>query len=337
LREPPVGVSNEALRGSLQSEYGLAVAEIALLPMGHDSSAWVYRVRTTDGISYFLKAFKRLITESSLMVPRLLHDQGITQVIAPIPTIDQTLRTELDSYTLILYPFVDGKSGKDGGMTPSQWIAYGTILRQIHGAALLPDLAPVMRRETFVPEGADLVRELDTAVGRRAFAVPAARTLATFWREQQEKIHTLVQRGEALGQRLATRAPAFVLCHADIHTANVLVGADGQLWIVDWDETVLAPKERDLMFVAGGGINDRLVSPGDEELFFQGYGATTIDVLALAYYRYAWAVSDISAFGTEIFFRTDLGPGAKDAAADEFINLFLPGRIVAKALASPVP
>jgi spectinomycin phosphotransferase len=125
-----------------------------------------------------------------------------------------------------------------------------------------------------------------------------------------------------------------VLCHADIHTANVLVGADGQLWIVDWDEAVLAPQERDLMFVMGGGIDDQMVRPQDEALFFQGYGASTIDALALAYYRYAWAVSDISAFGDDVFFRTDLSPHAKQAAADEFVNLFLPGRIVAKAFAS---
>src|SRR5436853_7829208 len=49
-----------------------------------------------------------------------------------------------------------------------------------------------------------------------------------------------------------------------------------------------------------------LVGPREEELFLQGYGATTVDPLALTYYRYAWAVSDIGAFGAQVFLRPDL-------------------------------
>jgi Ser/Thr protein kinase RdoA (MazF antagonist) len=51
-----------------------------------------------------------------------------------------------------------------------------------------------------------------------------------------------------------------VLCHADLHTWNVLVDSVGDLWIADWDEAVLAPRERDLMFVVGG-IGHGLVTP----------------------------------------------------------------------------
>lgn len=41
----------------------------------------------------------------------------------------------------------------------------------------------------------------------------------------------------------------FVLCHADFHDANLLIDPTGRLFIVDWDEIILAPKERDLVFV----------------------------------------------------------------------------------------
>jgi len=335
MREPPIDLPNDALRAALHARYELAVTEVTFLPLGHDSAAWVYRVRAADGASYFLKALKRVINEPSLLVPRCLHDQGISQVIAPLPTKSQTLRTEVGGYALILYPFVEGTGSKDLGMTPSQWIAYGAIVRQIHTVTLPPDLARLMRRETFAPEGADLVRDLDVHIGEHTFTDPPAQALATFWRERRDQIYTLRRRAEELGQRLARRTPRLVLCHADIHTANVLVGSDGQLWVVDWDETVLAPKERDLMFVVGGGISDAMVGPRDEQLFFQGYGATALDSLALAYYRYAWAVSDISAFGAAVFLRPDLGHVTRQESADLFISLFQPGEIVAKAFASP--
>lgn len=334
MREPPVDLPDDALRASLIARYGLAVADLTFLPLGHDSSAWVYRVETADGGSYFLKARRQRLNAPGLLVPRYLNDQGIAHVIAPLFTISQTLWTEVDGYALILYPFVAGSTGMDGGMTPSQWIAYGDMLRQIHATLLSPDLAQLMPRETFVPVGAGLVRDLEARIGGQTFADPASQTLATFWRARRTEIHTLAQRAEELGRRLAHRAPTFVLCHADIHTANVLLDADGQVWFVDWDETVLAPRERDLMFAVGGGIDERLVGPHEEELFLQGYGATTLDPLALAYYRYAWAVGDIGAFGAEVFFRPDLGRITRDAAVELFTSLFQPGQIVALAFAA---
>jgi spectinomycin phosphotransferase len=125
-----------------------------------------------------------------------------------------------------------------------------------------------------------------------------------------------------------------VLCHADIHTNNVLLDAGGTVWIVDWDDTVLAPKERDLMFVVGGGLNRTLVGPREEELFLQGYGATTLDPLALTYYRYALAVRDIGEYSEQVFLRPDLGPVTRRSAVGRFLTMFQPGRIVELALAS---
>ena len=138
---------------------------------------------------------------------------------------------------------------------------------------------------------------------------------------------------QELGQRLARATPTFVLCHADIHTANVLLDSEQQVRIVDWDETILAPRERDLMFVVGGIIGG-LVTPSSEKLFFQGYGTTTIDPLALAYYRHAWAVADIGAYGEEVICRPDLGTVSRRAALGYFKSQFAPGNIVALARAT---
>lgn len=334
MRDPPVDLSDDMLRTSLGARYGLVVADLTFLPLGQDSSAWVYRVETATCAPYFLKVRRRVTNPPSLLVSRYLHDQGVPQVIAPLPTNTQTLWTEVEGYALILYPFIAGTTGMEYGMAPRQWIDYGAIVRQIHVTTLAPDLAQIMQRESFVPAGASMVRDLEAHIGGRTFADPAGQALATFWHERWEDIRTLVERAEDLGLRFAQRAPTFVLCHADIHTNNVLLDAGGQVWIVDWDETLLAPKERDLMFVAGGGINSELVGPREEELFFQGYGAATLDPLALAYYRYAWAVGDIGAYGDQVFFRPDLGEVTKRAAVDMFLSLFMPGRIVALAFAS---
>jgi spectinomycin phosphotransferase len=130
-----------------------------------------------------------------------------------------------------------------------------------------------------------------------------------------------------MGRRFARRSLPRVLCHADLHTWNVLVETDQQLWIVDWDEAILAPKERDLMFVVVG-IGHDLVRPRDTECFFQGYGNATIDPHLLAYYRVAWAVQDIAAYGEQALMAPTLRQETRRAALDGFMELFEPGNII---------
>src|ERR687884_259148 len=277
MREPPVDLADDLLGAALRTHYALAVRTLTFLPLGHDSSAWVYRVQADDEMSYFLKVRTSMANAPSLLVPRYLHEHGVTQVVAPLPTVTGALWAEVAGYALILYPFIAGITGMAQGMAPEQWTAYGAILRQIHDLAVAPQLAHPMRRETFVPAGAATVREVDGHIGQRSFDDPITQTLAALWRERRALIHTLVSRAEDLGRQVAQKALPFVLCHADIHTDNVLLAADAQVWIVDWDETLLAPKERDLMFVVGGGISRALVGLREEELFLRGYGVTPDD------------------------------------------------------------
>ena len=74
--------------------------------------------------------------------------------------------------------------------------------------------------------------------------------------------------------------------------------------MIDWDEPVLAAKERDLMFI-GGGVGGRWNRPHEAELFYRGYGPAEVDPVAIAYYRYERIVQDVVLFCQEI-----LLPGA---------------------------
>ena len=165
---------------------------------------------------------------------------------------------------------------------------------------------------------------------------PIARQLAAFWRARHAEISALVERAEDVGRRLRVAGLPVALCHADAHTANVLIDSADNLWVVDWDETVLAPKERDLVFVVGGGISGDLVGPREEAWFFQGYGDTLVDPFALAYYRYGWAVQDIGSFGEQVLLTPEAGAETRRDAMRIFMRLFQPGEIVGMAFATPI-
>ena len=137
----------------------------------------------------------------SLLVPRYLHDHGVTQVIAPLPTTTGTLWAAVAGYALILYPFIAGTTAMAHGMVPSQWTAYGAILRQIHTTPITAELAHRMRRETFVPAGAAPVRAVDAHSGGRTLADPVGQDFAPLWNERWGTVHTLVARAEEVGRR----------------------------------------------------------------------------------------------------------------------------------------
>ena len=111
-----------------------------------------------------------------------------------------------------------------------------------------------------------------------------------------------------------------MLCHADIHTANLLVTPDQRLFIVDWDNPILAPRERDLMFV----VDDDAMQMVEADLFLAGYGETAINPLLLAYYRYEWVVQEIGDFGERVFIMGDVGDETRADSVRGFKALFDP-------------
>jgi spectinomycin phosphotransferase len=329
--EPPAHLDNATLLDTIRKQYGLPVTALTFLPLGHDPAAWVYRAATADGTAVFIKIRLRMENQPALLVPFALHEQGITHVIAPLATTSGALYTHVAGYALILYPFVAGRTGLDGGMTPEQWRAYGQIMRKVHAAAITPELAATMRRETFAPEWAATLRRVDALLDEPAPDELTAE-LAAFWREQRPIIHTVLMRAERLGQQLMAAKLPLVLCHADAHVNNVLLDPAGQPWLIDWDETMLAPKERDLMFVRGGGISRNWAGTADEAAFFAGYGPAVENPLALAYYRYVWAVGDIASYGEQVCLRPDFGEVTRRAGLDMLRSQFAPGNIVDIAL-----
>jgi spectinomycin phosphotransferase len=322
-------VPDADLLACLRDQYALHPTQIAFLPIGNDMHTAVYRVSTDEAISYFLKLRSGPFAAPTVALPRLLHDQGITAIIPPLPTHAGHLWTRLDAFAVILFPFVAGRNGFDVPLSEGQWVALGVALKRLHTAVVPPPLAAHLPHEMYGPQWRDQVRGWQACIAHTAFADPVAAQLAAFLRAKRDDISQIVARAEALGNVLRARPPAPVLCHADILAANVLLGADGALHIVDWDTLMFAPKERDLMFI-GGGIGGIWNEAGEEALFYQGYGQTEINVQALAYYRYERIVEDIAEY-CERLLLTDEGGADRAVGLGKFCGQFLPNHVVAIA------
>src|SRR4051794_32234139 len=297
--QPPT----KSIESILSARYGMAVSAIERQAGGQDGQASVLRVFTgNDSIvaatpTHIAKV--RPLREGGLLGPdvaRHLRSRGLPLIVAPVPTLDDATTVDGGDLLVTVYPFVDGVPGATAGLTDAQWTELGWFVRRLHDVELPPELAARLPVETFVPTGLEAMPELLARMRslRSRGAPDALDSVIATWRTHDHRIADLVRRTDQLSASMRARSFPLVTCHADLHVFNVLVDADGALHVVDWDEVVRARRERDLMFFVGGGISEDWMPSRGTERFLAGYGEFTMDSEAVAYYRHAWAVQDIS-------------------------------------------
>jgi spectinomycin phosphotransferase len=320
-------LEDESIIACLNDQYGLPVTQISFLPLGADRNTAVYRIVVDEETLYFLKLRGGDFDDTSVALPKWLSDQGIEHIIAPLTTITGELWADLDAFKVILYPFVQGYNGYEICMADHHWRELGTALKRIHTVVVPPALSRRIQPETYTPLWRKMVKTFLARVEKDAFDESIAAELAAFLKDKRDEIFDLVRRAEGLAQALQARSPEFVLCHSDIHAGNILIDADGAFYIVDWDNPILAPKERDLMFVGGGQGFIGHTAEEEETLFYEGYGPTEIDPRALAYYRYERIIQDIAVFCEQILL-TNEGGEDREQSFRYLTSSFLPNNTI---------
>jgi spectinomycin phosphotransferase len=310
----------------LKANYGIAVNTLIFLPIGADMNASVYKAETQGGLSYFVKLKQGHRYDMSIAILTLLQASGIQQIIPPIKTADGKLTQHINDFTLTVFPFIDGQNGFCYNLTDDQWVILGKVLRQVHEFDVPSSIKDQIRKETYSPKWREAVRSLDAPINRNLIGDELALKLQAFMKEHRAIIHRLVNRAESLSQKIEEQSPEFVLCHSDIHGGNVLIDGNGAIYIVDWDEPIMAPKERDLMFI-GGGVANTWNNPREEEFFYIGYGKTNINKILLAYYRHERIVEDIAQYAQALLLQVSGGVERLEMYK-QFMDMFEPNGVV---------
>jgi spectinomycin phosphotransferase len=279
-------ILEEHLRTCLREQYDLYPATLDFLPRGLDYNAGVYRVVGKQGTAFLLKVTSRPLYEPAFLVPFYLNNQGITSVVAPMPTKSAALWVRLEDWTVVVYPFLDGDTSWNG-MTDEQWKTLGNTFKRIHAVQLPPEGFELLRKESFDPT--EYIRWIHSFEAQHLSTQQAEsvseHALRASWMAQRSTIHMIVDALEKLAAVLQKRTFPYVICHADLHPANLLRDQAGHVFVIDWDEVMLAPKERDFIYVREPQV----------EAFLQGYEQTGIDWTALTYYLWERVVQDLIA------------------------------------------
>lgn len=298
VRNPPVGLTEDALRSVLDRQWSVTTASLDYLPVGFGSHHW--DVTEHDGTHSFVTvdelenkrhslrepldhAFDRL--RASLTAARDLRDHGHPFVVAPIPTrTDEPLARMSDRLGVARYPFLDAES-----------FTWGEFDSPEHRRGVLELLVAVhtnpgpARQHAMVDDFAIAHRDELEATIRSPGAVedcgPYARRAALLIARNAVPVSRLLARYDELTRAGLAEPSRMVLTHGEPHPGNTMRAAGGWL-LIDWDTALVAPPERDLW-----GLD-----PGDGSVLDAYAEATGVAVLAsmLELYRIRWDLGDLA-------------------------------------------
>lgn len=285
-------ISQAELIDLLNEKYPLQIKSLTFLPKGEVS--WVYVVEGVDGIKYLLKIHKaKILPVERFKLLNDLHEKaGINGLTYPLPTKDGTLQIEILGYPSVVFNYIEGKTAGESKPTDKEYEKFGALLSQIHQAINIVDY-PV--REAFdVPTKDDFLKVLshlesgneNSTLKKEAFGI-----LKPLRARLEEELVNL----EVLQSQLRSSQIDFVLCHGEPSPDNIMVDNDGEPYLIDWDEPIMAPKEKDLLFF---GLTLEPVLKG----YSQHSSDTVINKDIERFYSLLWNVNEIADWGDRIFF-----------------------------------
>lgn len=299
----PRELDRSELKQTLEDNWRLRAPKLEYLTVGFGSHHWsavdtrgTHRFVTVDDLEADFRdatdsdsAFAAL-DRAFRTAAELRNDAGLEFVVAPLADRDGAVIRRLNQrYAMTVSPFIDGESSEWGPYEePDDRRLMGAVLGRLHVAT---DLVPI-----------DLPRREDFALPAREALVEALRDLDRTWDfgPYAEPTRTLLQVGASdLERRLqeyddlvasVRESPdTWVITHGEPHRANVIRDREGGVHLVDWDTTLIAPRERDLQMVL-----DEDLTGWDEYSAFAGAASLNHDALLL--YRWWWELADIAVF-----------------------------------------
>lgn len=323
-------ISESCIIDCLKINYGIEIDSLTRLSLGADIDALVYKAQTHTTLSYFVKVKYGHHVDISTMIVEMLHNAGIQEIIPVVKAINGQKTQQIDDFTLTVFPFVNGQDGFNRDLRDDQWYRLGKVMRQIHEVKVPFEIGAKIRRESYSSKWREIVRSLYPLIESELNGDTIAIQMMTFMKQNLAIIHRLVDRAEQLAQLVQDQSFQDALCHADLHGGNILIDENDRFYIVDWDDPILAPKERDLMFI-GGGVGNIWNKQHETDLFYKGYGEIDVNMTLLAYYRHERILEDIAVYAQHLLLSS---AGGEDRMKwyQDFIDQFIPEGVVDIAL-----
>jgi spectinomycin phosphotransferase len=290
----------ENLIETVKKEYRISISNIEQLNIGFDKNTTVYKLFSCNQKTFFLKIRSGDFNKACITIPFWLStEMKFSNIINPIKTIDNKLFVKSSTCYLVLFPYIDGQSGWDNFLSKNQFFDFGKFMYNLHSINLPHKYADKIIVETYNGKYRKAVKKIVRNIRNENHDNKVIMNFFNVLQKNEKIIMEMIDYLENILKKIRNRNQKICLCHGDIHAGNILINKNN-FYIVDWDTIILAPKEKDLMFI-GGGIGNKWNEEKEIKHFYEGYGKELeIDQRMIKYYRCERIIQDIFEFYQQI-------------------------------------
>lgn len=276
---------HNSLKQILTDYYALDVTTVVVAP--RQFVAETFFVKTED-VTYLCKVINKPLfidnVISSLPALADIHNLGYSKINYPIPTSNGDLFVREGTTLVVLFNYIDAPQSYDYDNA-----VLGKTIAEIH--QLSPQMTAPIKHEQFVFEHAEMFMDKLDQISDEVGRDEIANDLHQLMKTNYSKIVNAYKKFQIVAKDCSSAVLDFVVTHGDA-PGNVLVKAPDDIYIVDWDDILLAPAERDLWFLL------------EDQDFIEGYKTTIPHYIPtqvlLDYYLLSRYFNDMVEFWEEI-------------------------------------
>jgi len=281
------------LAGFVKKHYDLPVLSLVFLPFGEDGA--LYKLTSSQG-EYIAKligirrAADRMRIEKNLaVVYQLAQQDDFTEIVSPIPQTNGELSSTFFGYTLAVYPFIDGRTQHERGISPQELEQIGRFLGRLHNSNRVDTLST---DELDISLALSLEKHLSgLESGSRNLNRELQKTLIHFLKKNRVILQNSLDTLQTLKKQLPKSKRKMVVSHTDLSPGNILFTPSSNIKIIDWETIQLSLPEQDV----------NLFSDTQHlRHFLPSYIEATdnaLDIQAFAFFKYRW---DLEGFAERI-------------------------------------
>ncbi|CEI80608.1 hypothetical protein J18TS1_38000 [Oceanobacillus oncorhynchi subsp. incaldanensis] len=282
----------------LQEAYGVHPVHVQSKQGGWASLA--FEIKAEDA-AYFLKVYEKRrastpkltawIDQYAPIVEWLAYNSDLKgKIPVPLQTKEGKYQCEDTENSYLLYPFIDGETIGEQGLTKQQVSEFAHIIAALHSFGKeIPFPTKALKEDFDVP----FLEELEEVIHFNEKHIPGE--LHALFRENREKIAAWISSIKELSEKLKSASFDMVLCHTDLHHWNLMQGE--KLLLIDWEGLKLAPPEADMMFLTEKPYWKQFM-----EVYLQHHESYHINQDALAFYQLRRRLEDIWEFAEQLLY-----------------------------------
>lgn len=277
----------DATKRLIEQQYGFIIKTRSIAPRQYVAETFI--IETTDHEVYFCK-----IVTKPLFIPKIIkslpilldmHHGGATNINFPIKTKNGQLYIHSNGVLIILFNYISAPQSYDYDMN-----AYGKLLASIH--ALTPSIHMPIPTEQFIFTYEDRYTKQVESLLKTPQTDPITTSLQTLLQHYEREMRHDYDNFIQLSKELRVKKHTMVVTHGD-PGGNILAQSPKNLYLIDWDDILLSPPERDIWFTQHNTD------------FLEGYHSVipdyNVNIELAHFFTYKRYFEDIMEYFTEIF------------------------------------